>query len=50
MHWVHRGNMVAEHDTDRAVLAEVVHVPLGVVRVGSVARVGEVEERETATV
>ena len=48
MHGVHHGRLVVEYDADRGVLAEVVYVPLGVVWVGGVARVGEVEDRETA--
>ena len=50
MHGVHHWTLVVEHDTDRVILADIVHVPLGVVRVGSVALVGEVEERHTAVV
>ena len=53
MHGVHDGALVLEHDADGVVVPEVggvadfVHVPLRVVRVGGVARVGEVEEGET---
>ena len=50
MHRVRCGTVVAEDDTDGGVLAEVVDVPLRVVRVGGVAGVSEVEEGKTAVV
>lgn len=45
MHGVREVGVIADDDADGGVFAEIVDVPLGIFRIGSVSELGEKEER-----